>query len=231
MIRNLKVLGLALAAVFAMSAVAASAASAGVTLTGPETGLSVDATDPAATFTTAGGTKVECHATYTVGKVDETKPEGVHPPLILPVEELTITPDYSKCKAKGSGGGELGPVTVTMNGCDFDLKLITNPANTFSATSKITCPPEKKIEIHIYRDAEHKENLCTFTVFANKNEDLSGGKAVNTAKGVTLEGSVPGVKVTRDNILCGGTVEQEATQSLGGELLAEGGENVIQLSD
>jgi hypothetical protein len=213
MIRNLKALGLALAVVFAMSAVAASAASAEVFLTGTGA-VEAEATDPAATFATAVGTKFVCHAIYTVGNVDETESPGIHPELVLPATELTITPHYTGCHSFGSGGSELGPATVTMNGCDFDVALITQPANTVSGRWKVTCPGSSKIEIHVYTNSTHATNICTFTVFPQ--EDLTGGKAVDTGNTIALSGNVPNIAMTRDNLLCGGTVNQTATLSLGG---------------
>ena len=136
MIRNLKVLGLALVAVFALSAMAASAASADdftaesypVTLTGTH-----DPETPADKFTTTGGS-VECpNATY-------------HATASGATTALTVTPEFNSpndtCKAFG-----LLPTIIDMNGCTFtfnvnagtttgtvDIHECTNPATGIAVT-------------------------------------------------------------------------------------------------
>ncbi len=104
MIRNLKVLGLALAAVFAMSAMAAQAAMASgelfhsdedpTVITGTGTGFHI--------FETQENVPVECETTTFTG-TQEGKTS----------KELTVNPTYSNCFTGGV------PVTVTSNGCHY----------------------------------------------------------------------------------------------------------------
>jgi hypothetical protein len=107
MIRNLKVLGLALVAVLAMSAVVASAAMAQnglitsdgpVTLTGSETGANTN-------FWDAFGLQLTCPGSTTVGhKV------GTSEPIPSGSSEITATPNYKNCVVSGLNW----PATVTM---------------------------------------------------------------------------------------------------------------------
>lgn len=237
MIRTLKTLGLALVAIAVMSAVVASAASAESQLTGKAT--KVTATDKSARFTLASGNYVTCHATYTVGNIDSTVTgePGVHKTLVLPASKLTITPHYKECHALTKENKELGPVTVTMNGCDFDLTIgNTIETGKYGGEVEITCPkgpPASVIEIHVYQPGtNHGTNICTTTI--GEQGGLSGGTATNTASGVKLSGTVTKIKYTRHNILCGGPVEGEATQTIEAEALgtdAEGNPTTISVSD
>jgi hypothetical protein len=147
MLRNLKALGLALGAVFAMGAMSASSASAvtdvftvtgggtaiatGVsthqvgathtsdrlTMTGSNKDFTCTQSKYAATVTN-GDTHVTVDATYT-GKLTETPHNTVH-----------------KCNSA------IGDLTITMNECDFDLTGTTtghDPVGTPDATIWITC--------------------------------------------------------------------------------------------
>jgi len=137
--RNLKILGLALAAVFAMSAVIASVASAQtvgvltsdgpVTLTGTETG------GAGANSFTAFGNTVECPgSTYTgheKGSTTKLVPNGA--------KEVTVTPHYVNCN-----------FPVAMNGCDYlfrHLTTVAGVAGTYTFLADVVCPVGKAIEI------------------------------------------------------------------------------------
>lgn len=104
MTRNLKALGLALVAVFALTAVGASAASAAefhseateTVLTGSQIGTDV--------FETNGGT-VECSEATYVGEQSGTT-----------TTTATVTPTYSGCTAFGFGGA-----SVNTNGCEYEF--------------------------------------------------------------------------------------------------------------
>jgi len=116
MIRNLKVLGLALVAVFAMSAMAASAASASeftsesgtTTLHGTQVTQNV--------FTVTGG-NVKCNtATFrTTATVGTT------------ALDVTVKPTYSSCTAIGQTS------TINMNGCEYKI----TPTSTTTGTVAI----------------------------------------------------------------------------------------------
>jgi len=133
MSRNLKALGLALVASFAMSAVVASAASAEAysfkadtvptTLTGNQhAGNDV--------FTTDTGT-VSCNiATY----------EGTQ--TVTPTNSVTVKPSYGECRAFG-----LFNVPIHVNGCEYKFTAGTKVSGNYEGTVDIVCPTGKFIEV------------------------------------------------------------------------------------
>ena len=208
MIRNFKILGLSLMAVFMMSAMVASAASAGeLTSDGP---VKLSATENPAVLTAIAGQKVECHVVYTFGKVGVTP----HPDFMtLPASTFTVAPDYTNCVTLI---GELkAPSTVTMNGCDFVWHIGTQiAAGKYNFTVDIICEAGKEIEMHSYSSAAHSSTVCTYKYPAQTG--LTGGFTQNTAGKVELGGPITGIKATRTGILCGGTAEtKEAKWDMG----------------
>jgi hypothetical protein len=142
MIGNIKAFGLALAATFALSAVAASIASAGittgevrsdgpVTLTGTETGAGgLNA------FTAFGAVNKCPGSTYTGHKVQETP----HKPVPNNATEVTITPNYVNCT-----------FPVFMNGCHYEFRDATTTGgveHTYGVVADIECPAGKQIQIN-----------------------------------------------------------------------------------
>lgn len=131
MIKNLKVLGLALVALVALSAAMASAASADnftateapVTVTGEQDGGAV-----LDKFTVDGGT-VECKKTTYVGTS-----------AVVTFSTLTVTPTYHECTFIGLAA------TVNMNGCDYLLHINTAAGNT-TGTVDIVCEAGKEITV------------------------------------------------------------------------------------
>jgi hypothetical protein len=122
MTRNLKTLGLALVAVFAMSAVAASSASALHFVGG--TGIAkVDGTQVGIIVFTVNGTPVECEENTFFGTVAATT-----------TTEQTITPIINKCRF----ASETYNTTIDMNGCAL-IFTISNGANVHNPLH-IECP-------------------------------------------------------------------------------------------
>jgi hypothetical protein len=162
MIRNLKVLGLALAAVFAMSAVAASAASAAPAKFTAGVGAGETATikgGQIGTDTFHIGIRTYTCATATVeGKALTVGPEST---------EVTLTPTYGTCHAVIFGITRTA--TVTTNGCAYRFNATKNTGGyPFSADLHIECPPEKQIEIHVYETSNANDagakTLCTYDI-------------------------------------------------------------------
>jgi hypothetical protein len=156
MTRNLKALGLALVAVFAMGAVIASAAQAQqgtLTSTGPVTLRGVNEAGQVNALT-AFGSEVKCpNALYTGHKYLETP----HKFLTNGATTVTITPHY------GTGcTGPLGvPATVDMNGCDYDFHILetTGGGDTYGIRAFITCPKDVHISITFFSSkANHEAN-------------------------------------------------------------------------
>jgi hypothetical protein len=129
--KNLKILGLALVAVFAMSAVVASAASATV-FRSESTPTVLTGTQKAGTndvFNTMGGTVTCENATY-VGSVSGTSST-----------EAEVEPTYSGCTAFGFAN-----VTIDVNKCKYKFTAGSIISGNFEGSVHIVCP-EKPIEV------------------------------------------------------------------------------------
>jgi hypothetical protein len=226
MIRNLKALGLALVAVFALSAVVASAASAQVkpgtlTSTGPVTLIGTQ-TAPVGeedvtkkNFLSAfGGTTTCATAKYTGHKaltlLQTEDPETKKHELIPnDVSEITITPHYGVCNTKILASNF--PTTVDMNGCDytFDLKETTPGVDTYTVRATVICPKDKHITITIFATAaKHTSNepFCHVTITENAAGYL-GLHATDTTNGkIDITGTVAGISADKKSptgsILC-----------------------------
>lgn len=228
MIRNVKALGLALMAVFAFSALSASAASAqqgkltsdgSVTLTGTEVGEAVNnnyfqnglgkVTCPGSTYT---GHRVLTHTQTTEGKTHERLQSGD--------TTATITPHYAtKCFAHIAVLGTR-PVTVTPNGCDFVFHIgQTTPAEnkegTYGVVAALVCPPEKDIEVHVYKSGsvEHPagDSICTITI--KPQEGIEGAHLKHTTGAphdFDLIGTFTNIHEEHTGTLCGTGTSGEA---------------------
>ena len=169
MIRNIKVLGLALAAVFALSAVAASAASAAPALftagvgAGETAGVSGGQTAKFGDTFKVNGNPLSCEVATVSGKA---KTKGTSS------TEVALKPKYENCHVIIAGFLTL-PATVTVNECEYTFNATKETTDTegnptpFSADLTIDCPAGKQIEIHVYASkAKHeaKEPLCTYDI-------------------------------------------------------------------
>ena len=227
MIRNLKTLGLALMAILALGAVAASTASAqtlgkitspgNVTLTGEDTGTKANSFTvfgrgvecPGSTYT---GHKVLTHAETTAGKTHELLPSGS--------TEVTVTPHYKQTSG-GTANCDIEPgglsATVTMNGCDYRFYDFTtvvtasHPEHTYGFLTDIVCPTGKDIEVHAYIGHGHAFQACKTTV--QPQTGLHGGTATTTtgaADDIDLTGTITGIKATQS----GGCGHAETTEGI-----------------
>jgi len=194
MTRNLKALGLALVAVFATSAVVASAASAQngvltsdgpVTLTGvatPEGGSNV--------FTSETGT-VECPNAFGTGHKYNTTPHE-----LIPSGESTFT-------GNGAGGlctGPFGlPTTLDENGCDGVAHLgETVGEDEYAVLNTAVCPPGKHPTITVFASqAKHLagEPFCTQTLTEN-SEGYTGLTITDNTDGtLRVTGTISGIEI------------------------------------
>ena len=196
MIRNLKALVLAMAALFVLSAAIASAASAQqgtltsdgpVTLTGEETGPS------GSNATTMFGLSIQCPGTtYTGHKYNET------PHQFIPsgATTITLTPHYKNCVAGNF------PVTIDMNGCDYVVHLgITTGgiADTYGVSFDIVCPVGQEITKTIFTNAaDHAANKPFCILHIKSQAGLVGAHATDTTNGhIDISGVVEGVHIVR----------------------------------
>lgn len=163
MIRNLKMFGMAIVAVFAMSAVAASMASADsftaekapVTYTGNQSEANV--------FTTTVGT-VKCTVTTFKGTVNSTS-----------TTTASVTPTYSGCTAFGF------PADIEVNGCEYLLHV--GAATT--GTVDVVCPVGKEITVVATTSATNPTPKCIVHIKAQSG--LGTVTYSNVGTGTTRE--------------------------------------------
>lgn len=195
MIRNLKTLGVALVAIFAMSAVVASAASAvtegQLTSDGPVTLLGTETGEPQDNSLTFNGKVLTCPGTtYTGHKYNVTPHE------LIPngAKTVTITPHYRNCVSSGPI-----PVTVDMNGCDYVFHLGEKISeHTYGITADIVCNGGGQITITAFSSSSHALKVCT--------------QKVKTATGLTGL-HVKHTTSPADDIDLTGTLEVDVEQS------------------
>lgn len=159
MIRNLKALGLALVAMFALTAAASTAAQAAVPVLTTEGAANVVLTGTQEGFNelVRGPRIVTCkkgHLTAT-GEVANG------------ATEAEFTPSYSECHTNLGG-----PATVTNTGCKFRFKLAADakePEDTWTAISSLHCnDANSHIVVHAYINHEQHTNTpnapsCQYT--------------------------------------------------------------------
>ena len=205
MIRNLKALGLALVACFALSAMAASAASAqqGVlTSDGPVT-LDMTETGVGQNATTMFGEKIECQGTIYTGHQYNVTP---HMPIPGPTTLFTVTPHYNNANCTSFPGPR--KATITMNGCDFVFHIgATVGPDRYELFADIVCPAGQKIVKHVYL-APNDEAVpwCTYTI--GPQFGLPGGRVTTTTNGandVDIIGSFENIHVEKHGMCGAGT--------------------------
>ena len=204
--RNFKALGLALVAVFAMSAVVASSASAtAFTAASYPQHLTAEDTGAGDLFTISGNELSCSNETFTSQITAQTT-------------TLTFTPSFANCKTEGAA---FNNITVTTNGCTF----------TFDAHghSVIDCPttqiPSHKqhvIEQHHYSNQAHTTVSCTNTVAA---QNVDGTVTyTNEADGTVTVTGQPKVNLqTHGGCSFGFTINVQTTYDLGIKIRATSG--------
>ncbi len=212
MIRNLKLLSLALAAMFAFSAISASGASA---TTEPIAHVWCDGYPCFVTgeqaaekhkFVTAAGA-IECEA----AKFASSEVTG-------PTTGITTTPTFEKCVLHNSLTGINDPVTVTANGCHFKFTIHFHEtkkgtgfkADEFSGDYHIICPEGKKIEVHAFKDAAHTELKCTYQIESTTVDNIDYKDETIGAFEVTTTESEVSIKRTFGPLINCGNVDQVA---------------------
>jgi hypothetical protein len=208
MTRNLKALGLALMAAFAVGVVTASAASAQqgfLTSTGPVTFTGTEGTLGANKFFLFGlefscpGSTLTGHKVLTTS---DTAAGKKHELIPTPATELTVTAHTKVCNVfPGSF-----PATVDMNGCDYRVKLgVTTEAtptkDTYGVTYDVVCPAGKEITLTIFTTAKkHEEEKPFCKVHFSAQTGLAGSHATDTTNGhVDLDGTIKKIKATKTN--------------------------------
>jgi hypothetical protein len=216
MIRNLKVLGLALGAVFAFSAMAASSASAIDTFTVEGGGsVAVSGLSHNNKFEITGpGTNVKC----TTSTFSGTATNGA--------SSLTITPTYTGKVEETPHGvpctSSIGTATIDMNSCDYDLTGTTTGSDTGTdAIVSITCPANTEIVI---------TNSTGLNLKIPAQTPTSGGVTyTNEAGKVNVKATSTGITYTCESaFLCNvaGIATEGNTADYTGNVVASGAKNI-----
>jgi hypothetical protein len=221
MTRNLKALGLALVAVLALSAMAASAAQAEV-----EKGTFTAGITPSKhTTSTLHGKQIgEPKDNFfeinkeEAGRVTCTN-SGVSFTSILvggTATKLTVAPTYTECLSTSL------PTTVNTNECDYTFtQPETIEGGKYTGKADLFCPAGQKIEIDVYlegklhEEATYKTKACHIEVFPKEGEEQELGghiiytvnKEVEVTTGVkkddvTVEATIEGIHWKKSG-LCG----------------------------
>lgn len=207
MIRNLKLLGLALAAVFAMSAVAAQAAFGVDTFTSSVSPVGVTGTgNNDGVFKITGGlgeVLSEFHCSTTSFPSVGTVTSGASQVEVAPSYKGTnAEPGNEKCEST------LGNVKIDMNGCTYVLTgNTTGSDNGTDATVWVKCPPNAEIQITAALG-------CTISVPAQT--PTSGGVTYTNNVGsgdVTVTATVTGITFTTTSACQVGGLPAEANTS------------------
>ena len=205
MIRNYKGLGLALMAMFVFGAIAAQGASA-VPLTveteAPTVFVTGDQDGGSHAFTTPEGSVVCSNTTFS----------GSGPQASGQVNHLTVTPDYTSCKAFS-----IATAHVNHNGCnytfttpstDIGVGLVTWHPNDLH----IVCPTGKSIQI---TPTAFGVSVCTQSVGP---QTVTGGHVIgrnvagSSPMDITLEIKLSGIHYTGTGGACGnGETHSDAT--------------------
>ncbi len=186
--RNLKMLNLALIAMFTLGTLLASAASAAPKSTPvpeeyPFTWKAAQVTTHV--FALEGGRKFECATANLEGTVS-SKAQAEE-------SKLTTTPAYGNCTATILGNKELA--TITMNGCRYLVTSTETATGTIkaegwevTASLQLKCPVGAKMELHVYTsEANDLSNtpLCTYAIA----EQAVGGSLDNKLTEKNAEGA------------------------------------------
>jgi hypothetical protein len=204
MIRNLKVLGLAIGAVLALSAVMASAAMAVPSFTASSYPASITGsnTKGGEVFSTEGG-KVECNSHFVSHSQGEAS------------STLSVTPTYTSCEAFG-----FLSATVNTEECKYVFHATEQVSSgVYRHHVDVDCPAGQSIkitastckaEVKGVTKVTHTEGEKEVVTVAPINEGLTTVKTTNLAGGsVTVQPEVSNIAytVTQDGFLCpfGGT--------------------------
>jgi hypothetical protein len=203
MIRNLKALGLALIAVFAMSATAAQAQTGLLTSDGPVTGYGTEISGETNAFTVFGQT-FECPGSiFTIHKYRTTPHEFVSSGATT----FTVTPHYEAVNHScGTATGLF--ITVHMNNCDFDFHIgeTTEKAGTYGVKAAVNCESSAQgyIALEIFTDTSEEVKACEIRIPGSAfNQDLTGAHLTNNGEHVDLTGTFTGLHMSRTPGLCG----------------------------
>jgi hypothetical protein len=170
MTRNLKTMGLALAAVFAFSAISVSAASAAEFHSEVEPAVITGHSESSQVLTISGQGML-CETEALTGTASQKT-----------TTEITLHPKFSKCTFSGE------PATVTTKGCNFILK-----SNLVGAFAPVVIECKEAAYPHIMVVSA----ICTMYI---GEQTPSGGisyENINGKKEITMLASITSIKITK----------------------------------
>lgn len=179
MIRNIKVLGTALVAALAISAVAASLASADSFTAESAPAIYTGSQQTANVLTTTVGTQ-KCTTTTFKGTVNATSTTTV-----------SVSPSYSGCTAFGF------PSDYDVNGCEY-LFHISPTAGVTTGTVALVCPAGKEITITAKSSVTNPTLKCTIHTPAQSGLGTVTYKNVGAGatREILFELNLTGIKYT-----------------------------------
>jgi hypothetical protein len=209
MIRNLKVLGLTLAAILTMGAASASAASAANGMLTSDGPFTLSGTEEAGVLNgfTAFALTTKCAGTTYLG-------EAVGGGNIASgAEAFTLTPTFPKTCSLGSL-----PMTVTPNGCHFVVNLgeTTAVKDQYSVTIDLVCPPDKDFVFDVYAGAaQHSAGQIFCTITIQPQGGWPGATLTDETNGhLTLGGTAENILIEKSGG-CNQATEKNAKWDLG----------------
>lgn len=183
MFRNMKVLGLAVVAVLAMSAVVAASASAAFNAENEGTTLLSGSQTNTHEFTVNTGTVTCTTATFAGSQSGKTS------------STLSITPTYEGCT-----NSLLGSMSVNMNGCTYLFHTEATTGEPINGKVDVVCSGTNEIEVKRTSGVQ----VCTVKVPAQTG--LGAVKYTNKSGSVEVEAEVTGLHYSQSGALClGGT--------------------------
>jgi hypothetical protein len=218
---NLKTFALALAAIFAMSALGTSAAQAekGAVLTAESYPAKFDGTQTTAVVMNRAGRKTTCAGATVTTEITGAATTGSAIPVFENCHTIIL-------------GSKL-PITVTMNGCELVLHATADfieGAHTYTAIGDLVCPAGKQMETHVYQNStKHLENISLCTYKTPPQSGLKGIDVTNkpAAKGtkdhIEVHINISGITTLRTGgsaLTCG--AEHDANTTLTGSILVQG---------
>jgi hypothetical protein len=174
--RNLKTIGLALVAVFALSAVVASAASAQKITTLGQSNVTLTGSGGEQKFVTGSGSEIKCTGvTTTVTGVNNEQ------------AQITATPSYTGCSL--TEGGITREVQIDMNGCAYVftstgtiVHIECTAPNVIKVTAKIAGAFQECLDIHSQTPTTPNWTATNGTSGANMDFTIVSG-----VSGITYE--------------------------------------------
>jgi hypothetical protein len=217
-IRNLKALGLALAAVFALSVLTASAASAetlGKLTVASGNLATLDGTENGVNRLTAFGSFVECPGSTISGHDFMSTP---HTPVLAGASDITLTPSFVNCYAEDSLGKH--KATVTMTTCDYEAEIgetTGGVANTYGVKFVIYCNTAGDaidIDVYAFPNSELGGIQCTLKYKAQNN--LAGAHVTTdtVSDDINITGPVTGMHSEKSGSSCATGTTNTAEQDI-----------------